>query len=177
MTAENHGTQLHRLELIFLRVPRYFVTACTHKRRHILTNPTVHESFLRFARQGAEHGAWVGAHVLMPDHFHAFIAIDDQKLSLSAWAKSLKNVLSGEGSAVIDRRYSYSFAADVWSCTIRHPSGRRLRMSVNRPCGWSFARFSFQRPDATAESADNSVISRSENVSVPIFARLEYFFL
>lgn len=50
-------------------------------------------------------------------------------------------------------------------------------MSLNRPCGWSFARFSFQRPDVTAESDDNSVISRSENASVPIFARLEYFFL
>jgi hypothetical protein len=49
-------------------------------------------------------------------------------------------------------------------------------MSVNLPCGWSFTRFSFQRPNATAESDDNSVISRSENVSVPIFARSEYFF-
>ena len=50
-------------------------------------------------------------------------------------------------------------------------------MRVNRPCGWSLARFSFQRPDATAQLDDNGVISRSENVSVPIFARLEYFFL
>src|SRR5439155_19553146 len=50
-------------------------------------------------------------------------------------------------------------------------------MSVNLPCGWSFARFSFQRPDATSESDDNSVISRQKNVNVPIFARLEYFFL
>jgi len=59
---------------------------------------------------------------------------------------------------------------------MRQPSGKRLKMSVNLPCGWSFIRFSFQRPDATAESGDNSVISRSENISVPIFARLEYLF-
>jgi putative transposase len=38
--------------------------------------------------------AWVGAYVLMPDHLHAFVAIDDQKLNLSTWAKSLKNSIS-----------------------------------------------------------------------------------
>jgi putative transposase len=30
----------------------------------------------------------------MPDHFHLFVAIDDQKLSLSQWVKSLKGKLS-----------------------------------------------------------------------------------
>jgi len=30
----------------------------------------------------------------MPDHFHVFIAIDDQKLSLADWVKSLKGTLS-----------------------------------------------------------------------------------
>jgi putative transposase len=94
MTAENRRPQLHRLELVFLRAPRYFVTACTHNRRHILANPSVHESFVRFAQQGPEHGAWVCAYVIMPDHFHAFVAIDDQKLNLSTWAKSLKNSIS-----------------------------------------------------------------------------------
>jgi REP-associated tyrosine transposase len=94
MTAENRRPQLHRLELVFLRAPRYFVTACTHNRRHILANPSVHESFVRFAQQGPEHGAWVCAYVIMPDHLHAFVAIDDQKLNLSTWAKSLKNSIS-----------------------------------------------------------------------------------
>jgi REP-associated tyrosine transposase len=36
----------------------------------------------------------MGAYVLMPDHLHAFVAADDQKLSLSLWMKSLKNTLS-----------------------------------------------------------------------------------
>ena len=35
----------------------------------------------------------------------------------------------------------------------------------------------FHWPDATAESDDSSVISTSENMSVPILARLEYFCL
>jgi len=30
----------------------------------------------------------------MPDHLHAFVAIDDQRLTLSMWMKSLKNALS-----------------------------------------------------------------------------------
>jgi REP element-mobilizing transposase RayT len=30
----------------------------------------------------------------MPDHFHGFVVIDDQRLDLSAWIRSLKNALS-----------------------------------------------------------------------------------
>jgi putative transposase len=93
MTAENHKIRLHRLELVFLYAPRYFITACTQNRRHILANASVHEG-VPFGLQAPEYGAWVGAYVLMPDHFHAFVAIDDQKLSLSVWVKSLKNSIS-----------------------------------------------------------------------------------
>jgi putative transposase len=94
MTVENHKPRLDRLDRIFLRVPIYFITACTHNRRHILANAVVHESFLHFANQGPDRGAWVGAYVFMPDHVHAFVAIDDQKLTLSTWAKSFKNSIS-----------------------------------------------------------------------------------
>jgi REP element-mobilizing transposase RayT len=83
MTAENHGPRLHRLERIYVRSPIYFVTTCTADRRHILAVEAIDESFVRFAEEGSKHGAWIGAYVLMPDHVHAFIAIDDQKLSLS----------------------------------------------------------------------------------------------
>src|SRR5436305_14920706 len=30
----------------------------------------------------------------MLDHFHAFVAVDDEKVSLSQWMKSVKNTLS-----------------------------------------------------------------------------------
>jgi putative transposase len=30
----------------------------------------------------------------MPDHLHAFVVIDDERLRLSAWMKSVKNALS-----------------------------------------------------------------------------------
>jgi REP element-mobilizing transposase RayT len=94
MTAAENRPRLHRLELVFFHAPRYFIIACTHNRRHILATSSVHDSFIYFAQQGPEHGAWVGAYVMMPDHFHAFVAIDDQKVSLSTWAKSLKNWIS-----------------------------------------------------------------------------------
>jgi putative transposase len=94
MTAENRKKRLHRLEMVFVRSPIYFVTACTINRRHLLPSTAIHERFISFAEEGPEHGAWIGAYVLMPDHLHAFVAIDDEKLSLSQWMKSLKNALS-----------------------------------------------------------------------------------
>jgi len=48
-------------------------------------------------------------------------------------------------------------------------------MSVKRPCGRSFARSNLQRPSTTAASEDSKLISMSEKLSVPIFARSEYF--
>src|SRR6266516_985393 len=94
MTAEDRKQRLHRLELIYVRSPIYFVTTCTANRRHILAVDAIEESFIRCAKEGPEHGAWIGAYVLMPDHLHVFAAIDDEKLSLSQWMKSLKNALS-----------------------------------------------------------------------------------
>ena len=86
--------RLRRLEEIFERLPIYFVTTSTQKRAAILNDHDVHEHFIRFGREGATRGAWLGAYVLMPDHLHAFVAVDDERLRLSAWMKSLKNALS-----------------------------------------------------------------------------------
>src|SRR5437762_12791895 len=96
MTADNQKQRLDRLDRIFLRAPIYFITACTKDRRHLLANPAVHDSFLHFVKQGPNHGVWVGAYILMPDHVHAFVAIDDQKLSLSPtllrWSDSVSRL-------------------------------------------------------------------------------------
>ena len=94
MTADDRKQRLHRLDRIFFRTPIYFVTTCTNKRRAILATESVHQVFVRFAEKGAQHGAWVGAYVLMPDHLHAFVGLDDQKNELAEWMKSLKNTLS-----------------------------------------------------------------------------------
>jgi REP element-mobilizing transposase RayT len=94
MTAESSPERLRRLELLFVRTPIYFVTACTSRRRKILSTSAVHQSFIKFARDGPQHSAWIGAYVLMPDHLHLFVAVDDEKITLTDWMKSLKNVLS-----------------------------------------------------------------------------------
>ena len=94
MSAEIRKRRLGRLDLVFVRSPIYFVTACTQNRRNILTTPTIHETFLRFGQEGPSHGAWVGAYVIMPDHLHLFVATNDEQISISAWMKSLKNTIS-----------------------------------------------------------------------------------
>lgn len=94
MTAENRKQRLQRLDRLFVRFPIYHVTACTNHRRRILACRQVHNAFVTFAREGPDHGAWVGAYVLMPDHLHLFVALDDEKTSLAKWMKSLKNATS-----------------------------------------------------------------------------------
>jgi REP element-mobilizing transposase RayT len=94
MTAENQRQRLRRLELVFVHSPIYFVTACTYNRRKLLANPAVHEAFLDFAERGPAHGSWIGAYVIMPDHLHLFVAMDDEKIGLASWMKSLKNTIS-----------------------------------------------------------------------------------
>ncbi len=66
----------------------------TQTRTPILNNTVIHKSFVEFGKKGGDRGAWLGAYVLMPDHIHLFVVIDDQRLSLSDWGKSLKNALS-----------------------------------------------------------------------------------
>jgi putative transposase len=99
MTAERTAgnatrkERLRRLERIFPTERIYFVTACVAQRRSILANSSMHRSFLEFASTGADRGAFIGAYILMPDHLHLFVALDDRML-LSTWMKSLKNALS-----------------------------------------------------------------------------------
>jgi putative transposase len=94
MTADPHHQRLRRLDRIFPRTPIYFVTACTAQRRPILASKTIHESFRVFAEAGADRGAWVGDYVVMPDHLHLFVTVDDRRMLLELWMKSLKNSLS-----------------------------------------------------------------------------------
>lgn len=85
--------RLRRLDPIFSRSPIYFVTACTFGRHAILAKLAVHQTFLEFASAGEGHGAYVGAYVIMPDHIHLFVALEQDK-NLSVWMKSMKNSVS-----------------------------------------------------------------------------------
>ena len=66
MTADDRKKRLHRLELIYVRSPIYFVTACTFRRWKVLASEAIHEAFVQFALQGPTHGVWVGNYALMP---------------------------------------------------------------------------------------------------------------
>jgi putative transposase len=90
---ESRPDRLRRLDRIFSSAPIYFVTACTFNRRAILANPEIQRTFLEFAGAGENHGAYVGAYVIMPNHIHLFVALEPDK-QLSVWMKSLKNSLS-----------------------------------------------------------------------------------
>jgi REP element-mobilizing transposase RayT len=54
----------------------------------------MHQAFRFFAISGEEHGAWVGDYLFMPDHLHLFVALDERRILLPSWMKSLKNTLS-----------------------------------------------------------------------------------
>jgi REP element-mobilizing transposase RayT len=86
--------RLGRLKQLWERHPIYFVTAGTAERKALLARAPVHESFRSFGKNAPAHGAWLGAYVIMPDHLHLFIALDDELMTLSRWMKSLKNTIS-----------------------------------------------------------------------------------
>jgi len=82
-----------RLQWVFARNPIFFVTCCTYRRRPILARPEVHAALIEFANRGhAEFGIAVGRYVILPDHFHLFVAGPDD-FSLSEWVGTLKRVL------------------------------------------------------------------------------------
>ena len=98
MTADSPNDKtrkerLSRLDRIFAPSPIYFVTSCSFERKPILAAREVHETFEGFISRADQHGAYVGAFVIMPDHLHLFVALA-QDQNLSAWMKSLKNAIS-----------------------------------------------------------------------------------
>jgi REP-associated tyrosine transposase len=88
--------RLKRLDVVYQHSPIYFVTACTANRQNLLATEAIHTAFKSFAGSGPTYGAWVGAYVLMPDHLHLFVTIDDQQIRMPAWMKSLKGRVSSE---------------------------------------------------------------------------------
>jgi len=84
--------RLKRLDVVYQHSPMYF----TANRQKLLATALIHTAFENFAVSGPTYGAWVGAYVLMPDHLHLFVAIDDERIKLAAWMKSLKGTISSE---------------------------------------------------------------------------------
>lgn len=86
--------RLKRLDEVYSDHPVYFVTACTLERRELLARESVLRAVIKYGGRGPECGAWLGSFVLMPDHLHAFVALDAERCRLSAWMSGLKAVIA-----------------------------------------------------------------------------------
>ena len=138
-TAENRKQRLRRLDRIFVRTPIYYVTTCTDNRREILACESVHETFMGFAKEGPRHGAWVGAYVVMPDHLHAFVAFDDQKITLAQWMKSLKIRYRRRSAGMKSRRHIGRKISSITSSEAKNRTRRSgiTCVSTRFGLGWS----------------------------------------
>lgn len=86
--------RLKRFDEVYSDHPVYFVTACTLERRELLARECVLHAVIEYGERGPERGAWLGSFVLMPDHLHAFVALDAERCRLSAWMSGLKAVIA-----------------------------------------------------------------------------------
>jgi len=86
--------RLRRLERYTIESPTFFITLCTHERRRILANASVHQTFILFGGQAKAHGVLLGRYVLMPDHIHCFAGFESAIATVSNAIRFLKNSLS-----------------------------------------------------------------------------------
>ncbi|PYJ15577.1 MAG: hypothetical protein DME96_12820 [Verrucomicrobia bacterium] len=112
----------------------YFVTACTKDRQKFLATAAVNKTFLRFGQERPAHGGWIGAYVTMPDQLHLFVTTDDEKITLAARTKSLKNTISKAlRSTGVARHWQKTFLNHLlWSDRSSHKSGATF---VTTRCG------------------------------------------
>ena len=87
-----------RLDRLFAnRSPFYFVTFNTAARQAFLARAEIHHVFRTFCIAAKErYNVSVGRYVLMPDHVHLFVALPDERITLSRWIQALRSVLGKE---------------------------------------------------------------------------------
>src|SRR5438876_6106394 len=83
----------HRLGLIYVHQPLYFVTFATRDRKRF---PSLHRAQLALEQYGhcatAKFNVALGRYVIMPDHGHLFFR-GDRRFTLSSWIGVLKRAL------------------------------------------------------------------------------------
>jgi putative transposase len=138
-----------RLREIFqkYRHPIYFVTFGTKDRKKILANPPVDDAFIRFARNSEKRGTIIGRYVIMPDHVHLFIRLnqsDHLGATIGFLKKSLTRTLSESGHAsphwqpgffdhLLRSANSYS---EKWDYVQKNPLRAGL---IEDPADWPYA--------------------------------------
>ena len=84
----------HRLDLIYINQPLYFVTFATRDRRSIRSLDGAQLALQQYARCAiVKFNVALGRYVIMPDHVHLFVR-GDRDLTLSSWIGGLKRAMS-----------------------------------------------------------------------------------
>jgi REP element-mobilizing transposase RayT len=84
----------HRLGLIYINQPLYFVTFATRDRRRIPSPGRAQVVLERYAHNGITNfNAALGRYVIMPDHVHLFVR-GGRDFTLSPWIGGLKRAIS-----------------------------------------------------------------------------------
>jgi putative transposase len=86
----------HRLDLIYIDRPLFFVTFCTRNRRKIPSLDCAKTTLENYGRSASEKfNTGLDRYVIMPDHIHLFVR-GDPEFSLSRWVGGLKRAISVE---------------------------------------------------------------------------------
>jgi putative transposase len=84
----------HRLHLLYIDQPVYFVTFATRDRRSIPSLDRAQIALEQYARYAiTDFNVALGRYVIMPDHVHLFVR-GDQGFTLSSWIGGLKRAMS-----------------------------------------------------------------------------------
>jgi putative transposase len=84
----------HRLDLIYVSQPLYFVTFTTRDRRAIPSLDDAQLALQRYALCAIDNfNVALGRYVIMPDHVHLFVR-GDRNFALSPWIAGLKRAMS-----------------------------------------------------------------------------------
>ena len=84
----------HRLDLIYVNQPLYFVTFTTRNRRAISSLDDAQLALQQYARRGIDKfNVALGRYVIMPDHVHLFVR-GGRAFALSPWIGGLKRAIS-----------------------------------------------------------------------------------
>ncbi|MES2309244.1 MAG: transposase [Verrucomicrobiota bacterium] len=71
MTLYSKRSYPHHFKYLFSAHHIIFLTLCTHQRKSVLANETIHQSLVSLWRDSNE---WrVGRYCIMPDHIHLFV--------------------------------------------------------------------------------------------------------
>ena len=83
----------HRLDLIYINQPLYFVTFATRDRKRIPSLDVAQAALEQYAHCAkGKFNVAVGRYVILPDHVHLFVR-GDRSFTLSSWIGGLKRAM------------------------------------------------------------------------------------